>query len=445
MREFLRAQVRVTNSSFSFSNLSSFAGLYYSLHVPDDFVAMPVPRVFTRSPARFFCAKRFGVAYRLSLLALVVGAVILCLPVFRLAARAADHSAKTLQPVRNANTEAGRKTYTSACAACHGNDGRGTPHSIAGFQQPRTFPDFTRCDQTTAELDTAYKAVIVHGGPYRGFSQIMPSFSAALNSQQVDDVVAYLRTFCRNPHWPRGELNLPRAIVTEKAYPEDEEVISTAVNIQGAPGVENHVIHEQRFGMKNQIEVDVPINFVHPEQTWYGGIGDIALGVKRVMFSSLHPGSILSLQGEFVAPTGNQSRGLGTGTTTFGTFAMFDQLFPTNTFIQFQGGANLPFDTKKAPQDVFWNTAIGQSFAADRGLGRLWSPMVEFLADRELTTGAKTNWNVLPEMQVTISRRQHIRGNIGVSFPVNNTTGRQRQVLFYLLWDWADGRLNEGW
>jgi mono/diheme cytochrome c family protein len=375
----------------------------------------------------------------------VVFGICLCIPTLLLVAQGANHSPETLQPIRDGDIEVGRKIYISACAACHGADGRGTPKAIAGFVQPRTFPDFTRCDQTTSEVDTAYKAVIVHGGPSRGFSQIMPSFSEALSSQQVDDVVAYLRSFCRNLHWPRGELNLPRALVTEKAYPEDEEVISTAVNIQGAPGVENHIIHEQRFGMKNQIEVDVPITFVHPDHTWYGGIGDVALGVKRVMFSSLHTGSILSLQGEFVAPTGNQLRGLGTGTTMFGTFAMFDQLFPTNTFIQFQGGANLPFDTKKVPQDVFWNTAIGQSFSADRGLGRLWSPMVEIVADRELITGAKTNWNVVPEMQVTISRRQHIRGNLGFSFPVNNTAGRQRQVLFYLLWDWADGRLNEGW
>jgi hypothetical protein len=71
--------------------------------------------------------------------------------------------------------------------------------------------------------------------------------------------------------------------------------------------------------------------------------------------------------------------------------------------------------------------------------------MVEFLADRELTTGAKTKWDVLPEMQVTLNRRQNIRANLGVRVPVNNTAGRSIQIVFYLLWDWADGRLNEGW
>jgi hypothetical protein len=54
---------------------------------------------------------------------------------------------------------------------------------------------------------------------------------------------------------------LPRAIATEKAFPEDEVVLSSAFNAQGAPGIVSHIIHEQRFGKKNQLEVDVPLNF----------------------------------------------------------------------------------------------------------------------------------------------------------------------------------------
>jgi mono/diheme cytochrome c family protein len=344
-----------------------------------------------------------------------------------------------------ARTETGEQIFKSACAACHGADGRGTPKEIAGFEKPRTFPDFTVCSQTTPEPNTAWKDVILHGGPSRGFSEIMPSFGEALTSEQIDDVIAFLRGFCRNPHWPRGELNLPRALVTEKAYPEDEVVISTALNAQGAPGGTTHVIHEQRFGMNNQIEIDVPINFQDQSHTWNGGIGDTTLGVKRTMFSSLRSGSILSLFGGAILPTGNKARGFGTGTTTFETFAAFDQLFRTNTFVQTQFGADLPRHTQIAPQSIFFNTAIGQSFAAHHGLGRLWSPMVEFLGARDLVDNAKMNWDVLPQMQVTISRRQHIRADLGVRVPVNNTAGRQIQIAFYLLWDWQDGRLNEGW
>ena len=345
----------------------------------------------------------------------------------------------------SSNKQAGELIFKTACAACHGADGRGTPKEIAGFERPRLFPDFTDCSGTTPEADSAWKAVITDGGPSRGFSDIMPSFKEALTSQQIDDVIAYLRTRCQNPHWPRGELNLPRALVTEKAYPEDEVVISTAFNAQGAPGGATHIVHEQRFGVKNQIEVDVPVNYQDQNHTWYGGVGDTTLGIKRVMYSNLQSGSILSLFGGAILPTGSRRRGFGTGTTTFETFAAFDQLFPTNTFIQTQFGADLPRHTDIAPQSIFFQTAIGQSFAANHGLGRLWSPMFEFLAARDLVDNAKTNWDVLPQMQVTISRRQHIRANLGVRVPVNNIAGRQIQVVFYVLWDWFDGRLNEGW
>ena len=108
-------------------------------------------------------------------------------------------------------------------------------------------------------------------------------------------------------------------------------------------------------------------------------------------------------------------------------------------------GADLPRHTDIAPQSLFWRTAVGQSFAKDNGLGRLWSPMEEFLADRDLQDGAKTNWDVLPEMQVTISQRQHVRAAIGVRTPVSNTQGRNPSLVMYVLWDWADGKLWEGW
>jgi mono/diheme cytochrome c family protein len=341
---------------------------------------------------------------------------------------------------------------TAGCIACHGADGAGTPKAIAGFEQPRTFPDFTKCDQTTPESAVAWKAVITEGGPARGFSKIMPSFGEALTSEQIDKVVKYLRGLCKQPGWPMGELNLPRALVTEKAFPEDEEVISTSVNAKGAPGVFNHIIHEQRFGQRNQIEVDVPITFQDQNHTWYGGIGDTTLGIKRVMYTKLRTGpvmrpagSILALFGGVLVPTGNRARGFGSGTTTFEMFASYDQLFPTGTFIQTQLGAELPRHTDIAPQNIFFNTAIGQSFTPDHGLGKAYSPMMEFVAARDLTDHAKTNWDVVPQMQWMISKRQHVRADLGVRVPVTNTSGRSTQIVFYILWDWFDGRLNEGW
>jgi mono/diheme cytochrome c family protein len=364
--------------------------------------------------------------------------LIACLTVSRICAQSPDAH-------QQLHLDTGKEIYEAACVACHGSDGKGTRSEIAGFDRPRTFPDFTQCSQTTPEMNSDWKALIREGGPFRGFSQIMPSFKEALTSEQMDQVIGYLRHFCTEPAWPRGELNLPRALVTEKAYPENEVVVTTAINAHGAPGVTSEIVHEQRFGAKNEIEISVPLPFQSQNHVWYAGLGDIALAFKREIFSNPHPGSIFSVQGEVILPVGNRAHGLGSGVTMFRTFAAFDQLLPAKTFVQLQAGTDQPIDTSLAPRDFFGRIAVGKMFNQGQGLGRMWSPMVEFLADRDFQPGATTNWDVLPEMQLTISKRQHIRANAGIRLPATNTVGRSAQIIFYLLWDWQDGRLNEGW
>lgn len=353
-------------------------------------------------------------------------------------------AAQELRLARPPNVQNGRALYNSGCIACHGNAGTGAPQAATQFKRPATFPDFTRCDQTTPEQDSAWKAVIVHGGPSRGFSTIMPAFGELLSSDQIDDLVAYLRGFCTQRGWPRGELNLPRALVTEKAFPEDELVISTALNASGAPGFTTDFIHEQSFGARDQLEVDVPWDMQDQNHGYSSHAGDITFGLKHVMFSSLRTGSILSLQGGVLPPTGSTKVG-GNGTTVFEPFAAFDQLFHTNTWVQFQMGAELPRHPDITPQSLFWYTALGQTWSPDHRLGRQWSPMLEFLATRDLKDGAKTDWDILPEMQLTLSRRQHIRADVGVRAPFTDAAGRSPQVELYVLWDWADGKFWEGW
>lgn len=353
---------------------------------------------------------------------------------------------QTLRYTRTPDPHNGAVIYKQGCIACHGADGRGAPQTSTVFVRPDTWPDFTRCDQTTPEPNSAYKAVILHGGKSLAFSQIMPAFGDLLTNDQIDDVVAYLRSFCNNVHhYPLGELNLPRALVTEKAFPEDELVISTAANASGAPSWTTDVIHEQTFAGRNQLEVDVPVNYADQNHQWTSGLGDITIGLKRELFSSLKAGSILSVQGGVLLPTGDSKRGFGAGTTTFEPFAAFDQLFPENTFFQFQLGADLPANTSIAPRNLFFRSTVGQAIAQDHGLGRLFTPMLEFLASRDYTPGASTDWDVLPEMQVTVSRRQHIRAAAGYRKPVTDTSGRAPQVEFYVLWDWAEGHFWEGW
>ena len=71
--------------------------------------------------------------------------------------------------------------------------------------------------------------------------------------------------------------------------------------------------------------------------------------------------------------------------------------------------------------------------------------MMELVANRDFMRGASTDWDILPEFQVSLSQRQHVRVNFGVRIPVTNTADRPVQGVFYVLWDWFDGSLKEGW
>jgi mono/diheme cytochrome c family protein len=340
----------------------------------------------------------------------------------------------------------GRDIFRAACVACHGSDGRGAAQATRGFEPPPTFPDFTDCNATTREPNRDWSAIIHNGGPGRGFSEIMPSFREALTSDQIEKVIEHVRGFCGEPSWPRGELNLPRALVTEKAFPEDEAVMDAAIDTKSPRNVTNRLVYERRFGTRNQIDIGVPFTFqASGTGRRFGGVGDIALGYKRVLASSLRTGSIFSLSGEAVLPTGNVARGMGKGVTILESFASFGQLLPKESFLQFQGGIEVPTHTDDAHKAVFWRTVLGKSFSADHGHGRLWSPMVELLADRELAPGEPINWDVVPQFQVTLSRRQHLRANFGLRIPANHTANRSPAIMFYLLWDWFDGGLRDGW
>jgi Cytochrome C oxidase, cbb3-type, subunit III len=362
-----------------------------------------------------------------------------CAPIliFSLAVGATSVAAQT------ASVKSGAELYETACAACHGADGRGTTPTLLGFDTP--IPDFTDCAFSTVEPDEDWMAVSHDGGPARAFDRRMPAFGEAMTDDDLQRVLDYIRGFCRNPAWPRGELNMPRPLVTEKAFPENEAVWTTAVNASGRGEVGNELLYEQRLGARTQYEVVIPLLVQEGDSgRWNRGLGDVAVAVKHVLAHSLERGHILSAAGELILPTGKESVGLGSGVTIFEPFVAFGQLFPAGSFVQAQAGLELPFDTDRAGREAFWRAAIGKTFTQGR-FGRSWSPMVEWLAARDLEDGATVQWDVVPQMQVTLNRRQHIMINVGVRVPVNERAGRSTQVITYFLWDWFDGGLLDGW
>jgi mono/diheme cytochrome c family protein len=353
------------------------------------------------------------------------------------------HQAAQAESPHSSKASAGRALYESACAACHGTDGRGAAQSVVGFDLP--IPDFTDCSFVTVEPDADWMAVAHDGGPVRAFDRRMPAFGEAMTDAEIQQTLDYIRGFCTNPAWPRGDLNLPRALVTEKAFPENEAVLTTTIATSGTGHIGNELLYEQRLGARSQFEIVVPL-LVQEDAAdeWQRGLGDIAVAVKHALYHSLDRGHIFSVAAEVVLPTGKESHGLGNGVTVFEPFVAFGQILPADGFLQFQAGLELPTDTDRAGNEAFWRTALGKTFTEGR-FGRAWSPIVELLGARELESGATTHWDLVPQMQITLNRRQHIMINAGIRFPLNDRSGRSTEVITYFLWDWFDGGLLDGW
>jgi mono/diheme cytochrome c family protein len=339
----------------------------------------------------------------------------------------------------------GAALYTAACANCHGTGGQGAP--AANRLLPTPTPDFTDCNFASREPDADWAAIIHTGGPVRAFDRMMPAFGDALSEGEIQAILDHVRTLCGDDSWPRGELNLPRALLTEKAYPEDEAVWTTTVVVDGPGAVVNDIVYEKRFGPRNQVELKVPLeaNELAPGE-WRFGAGDVALGFKRALVHSLRRGSIFSAAAEIIVPTGDESAGAGAGVAVFEPFVSFGQILPAASFLQAQAGVELPFNPDRAEREAFWRVVAGTTWAqGPLGFGRAWTPMVELVAAREMDAGAPIHWDIVPQVQITLNTRQHVMLNAGVRLPVNERAGRSTAVMVYVLWDWFDGGLFDGW
>ena len=92
-------------------------------------------------------------------------------------------------PAVAGDPQRGEPMYQRYCTGCHGVDGRGgaknfMPHVGA----------LTRKGYTERLEDSYLIAIVAEGGEAFGKSAYMPSFKTALSSQDIADVIAYVRT-----------------------------------------------------------------------------------------------------------------------------------------------------------------------------------------------------------------------------------------------------------
>lgn len=338
----------------------------------------------------------------------------------------------------------GKEAFEQICATCHGADGKGGPGE-QNLQVP--MPDFTDCAFASREPDADWFAVAHEGGPRRGFSPLMPPHGQSLGAETLQLVIAHVRTFCGDARWPAGELNLPRAHVTEKAFPEDEAVVEAIANAEHESAAELAMIYEKRIGPRAQVEVSIPFALEEgPSGKNEAGLGDVALAAKVAVWHDKARGGIVSVAGEVVLPTGDRDRGLGGGTVVLEPQLLWGQVLPRDFFLHAQLLGEFPTRGSRGDDEAQLRLALGKSFFEDGGFGREWAPILEVLTTRVFAAGEPDfAVDLAPQLHVALNRRQHVRLSLGARVPVTQTRERPVRVLLFVLWDWYDGALTDGW
>ena len=306
-------------------------------------------------------------------------------------------------------------------------------------------PDFTDCPTNTVEPFGDWNSVIHRGGPIRGLDHHMPAFGDALSDAQIESVVKYLWSLCDNPAWPRGDLNFPRAFFTEKAFPESESVWTTGISTSGPKSIGNDLVYEHRIKQRSQYEITIPIEFQQTTPSgWVKGLGDVEFALRRSFIANLEHSFIFAAGGAVTLPTGKDEVGVGEGVTVWEPFAMFAKGIGANGFVQVHGGYMASSNRTNVENSTYLRQAWGYTYAQDHGFGRAWTPMGEILWSKE-SHGGPNVVDVVPQMQVSLTKLQHILLSVGVSVPATEREGRHPQFLTYFLWDWFDGGLFQYW
>jgi mono/diheme cytochrome c family protein len=334
-----------------------------------------------------------------------------------------------------ADLEAGRKTYETICAACHGPAGRPDLSSPAVQSLDPRPADLSDPLFNSREPLADWHTVVTHGGTALGLSAAMPAQAGTLTEEQIRDVVAYAKTLAPGSEaYPPGDLNFFLPIRTKKAFPEDEVVWKSRLTEQEGDNVWRNVLEiEKRFGKRSMAVLEV----VHEDDGTDSEITEVEIGAKHVLHWNVERQAILSGAVVVAIPTDSDE------SEEIIPYLAWGRRLSERATVQTSTRLILPVDD--VDQGEFELAGIMHYVWAGRAQAIF--PALEFTAtmpfDRDDDEDS-VQWTLLPQARIGLTRGGHVALNVGVEFPLSDQDYNTRYHL-NLLWDFADGSFFKGW
>lgn len=316
------------------------------------------------------------------------------------------------------------------CARCHADDGTGKVAEPTITVEPM---DFTECKVTSAEPDADWERAIAKGGPGVGLSSEMPGFEDSLTPDQIRGFVTHMRGFCQETGWPGGNNNFPLALITEKAFPENEFVIRPAISHKrnddapSATDVSFVAVYERRIGRRAMYEIGLPMRSISQPGGRQGGLGDIEVAIKYAAYASSTTPRILAFGLEAVLPNGSADKGIGKGTTIFEPYVAAGTMV-RDMYVQAQAKVELPVDILKAGRAFVYNLYVGRDTGAAPDT---WTLGME-------VNGENDEVALTPQIRKGLTKTGALAASVGVMIPVNKRHEQGVRWVGYLLWEFLE-------
>ena len=341
-------------------------------------------------------------------------------------------------PLQAADLDRGAEIFAANCATCHGPTGSPDPESPLVKGLGVVPADFSDTLFNSREGEGEWKLVATYGGASLGFSEVMPAFGSSLSEEDIDNVLAYIKTLGGEHDYPDGSLNLFLPIRTKKAFPEDEWVWKQRYTEQDGDNVwKNTLEYEFRVAERWQGVLEI----THETKGSESEFGHFEPGFKYVLSHDKQKGFIATIGGNLGVPLNS-----GADWELLPYLAIGKII---NDSWIFQGSSRLKlnmddFDDNKAEFAgiVHWTHTPWP---------RRVFPALEVVADVPFERGSGPDkkswaqWSIVPQARIGLNKRGHVALNVGVEFPLNDTERYDWQAYVYLIWDFADGGFFEAW